>query len=105
MIDKNLLLQKFVKDFGLDTEGFIVFCNKNGIDEPNVLVEEFKSMQNQIYDKIWEITEPDLQLDSKEILKISNDYLVCNFEWIDQNGIKVLNNWLMYMCWHDGISK
>jgi len=105
MIDKNLLLEKFSKNFGLDTDGFIDYCIEKEIANPELLIAEFEAMRNQIYDKLWEITKPDLQLSSEEILKISKDYLASNYKWIDESGIKTVNNWLLYMCWHDGLLK
>ena len=54
---------------------------------------------------IYKITEPNLQLTTREIETISTDFCKSKIEWIDSKGIKAVNRWLIWMCWHEGILK
>lgn len=102
---KNLLLEKFFKTFDLDKQGLIRFCTENNIDNSSFIIEEFEEIRTKIYDHLWKITEPNLRLNADEIVANSCKYLKDNYKWIDDDGIKSVNNFLLWMCWHEGILK
>jgi hypothetical protein len=101
---KNILLNLFLSQFGIE-DVFINYAIKNGIDNYQDIINEFKSIQKNIFDYIWKITEPDKQLTSFEVEEECAMYCFENYQWINEIGLKALNNWLIWMCWHEGIIK
>jgi hypothetical protein len=104
-IDKNELLNNYSASMGNSEHKFISFAKDNGINNYTVFIDEFKSIQNQVYDYIVKMTEPDLKLSAEEIEAISYKFCASNIEWMNSKGIKALNRWLIWMCWHEGILK
>jgi hypothetical protein len=105
MTDKNDLISEFSNAFGNSNEKTIKFANKKGILNYNELIEEFKSIQKMVYNHIYKLTEPDLQLTAQEIETICYDLCVSKIDWINSKGISAINKWLIWMCWHEGILK
>ena len=105
MIHKNDLIDKFSASMGNSEKKFIEFAISNGISNYKALIKEFTLIQNSVYDYIYKITEPNLQLTTREIETISTDFCKSKIEWIDSKGIKAVNRWLIWMCWHEGILK
>nr|WP_321453186.1 hypothetical protein [uncultured Carboxylicivirga sp.] len=105
MIDKNELIDNYSESMGNRESGFIEYATKNGISEYRALIQEFKSIQNQVYDYIYKITEPNKQLTAQEIESISFEFCTSIIDWIDKKGVKAVNRWLIWMCWHEGILK
>jgi hypothetical protein len=83
----------------------IEYSIKNNIVDYQSIIQEFKSIQNGIFNYIWKITEPDKQLSIFEIEKECAAYCFENCSWINEMGLKSLNRWLIWMCWHEGILK
>lgn len=102
---RNSLLDKFFKTFDLDKDGLLIYCNQNNINQTDVIILEFEKIRTDVFDHIWNITEPNIRLTPDEITKISHRYLKENFPWINEVGIKSVNNFLQWMCWHEGIMK
>ena len=102
---RNELLQKFFITFDLDKEGLTNFCLKNNIENISEIIAEFKDIRKEIYDYLWQITEPNLKLLPAEIVRFSKIYLMEHYIWIDDQSIKSVNNFLLWMCWHEGIMK
>jgi len=105
MIDKNELIDNYSASMGNRERDFIEYATKNGITAYEELMKEFKSIQNLVYDYIYKITEPNIQLTAEEIESKSFDFCNSNVAWIDKKGIKAVNRWLIWMCWHEGILK
>jgi hypothetical protein len=105
MNDKNELLDKFSAPLGNSENKFIEYAAAHNIIDHMVLIEEFKSVQNQTYDYVYTITEPNLQLSAGQIEKISYNFCKRHFNWINDKGIAAVNRWLIWMCWHEGILK
>ena len=104
VLKKNNLLGIFLSQFGVG-ELAKIYAEKNEVDNYQDIVDEFKLMQKNIFDYIWDITEPDKQLTSYEIEKICSTYCFEHYQWINELGLKALNNWLLWLCWHEGILK
>lgn len=104
-IDKNQLLDLFSSSMGNSEYKLIEFAKSNNIQNCSTIVEEFKTIQNEIYDYIFKITEPDIQLSATEIEEASVQYCTKTYTWINETGIKAINRWLIWMCWHEGILK
>jgi len=104
-IDKNELIDHFSASMGNSEERFIAFANDKGINDYKSHIDEFKSIQTLLYDHIFKITEPDLKLSAQEIESISFEFCQSKIDWINSKGIKALNRWLIWMCWHEGILK
>jgi hypothetical protein len=105
MINKNDLIDKYSASMGNTERNFIEYATKNGITEYGELIKEFKSIQNMVYDYIYKITEPNIQLTAEEIDSISFEFCKSKIDWINKKGIKAVNRWLIWMCWHEGILK
>lgn len=103
-IDKNELIDLFSSSMGNTEDKFVEYAVSRKIDYQN-LTAEFKAIQNQVYDYIYQITEPNIQLVASEIEKVSYDYCSKNINRINDKGIKAINRWLIWMCWREGISK
>jgi hypothetical protein len=101
---KNILLKLFLFQFGIE-DVFINYAIKNDIDNYQEIINEFKFIQKNIFDYIWRITEPDKQLSAHEIEIICATFCFESYQWINEIGLKSLNNWLIWMCWHEGILK
>jgi hypothetical protein len=104
-IDKNELIDIYSVSMGNAEERFVTFANDKGISDYKSYIDEFKSIQNLLYDYIYKITAPDLKLSAQEIESISYQFCQSNIDWINSKGIKALNRWLIWMCWHEGILK
>jgi len=104
-IDKNKLLDLFSSSMGNSEYKFVEYAELNNIQNYNTIIEEFKSIQNSLYDYIYKITEPNIQLSATEIENISLQYCTKNYIWINEIGVKAINRWLIWMCWHEGILK
>lgn len=105
MIDKNELIQQFSAPMGNTEKNFVEFAQANRIDDYPQLIEEFQAIQNQVYDFIYQMTEPDVQLSSQEITGICREFCRLKVDWINEAGIDAVINWLLWMCWHEGILK
>lgn len=105
MIDKNKLIDNYSASMGNRERDFIEYATKNGITEYEELIKEFKSIQNFVYDYIYKITEPNIQLTAKEIDSKSVEFCKSKIDWINKKGIKAVNRWLIWMCWPEGILK
>lgn len=104
-IDKNQLLDLFSSSMGNSEYKFMEFAESNDIQNYSTIIEEFKAIQDQIYNYILEITEPNIQLSATEIEKASIGYCTKKYTWINETGIKAINRWLIWMCWHEGMLK
>jgi len=102
--DKNNLLYVFLSQLGIG-ELAKVYAEENGIDNYQDAINEFKLMQKNIFDYIWEITEPDKKLSQHEIETTCAVYCFEHYQWINEIGLKALNSWLLWLCWHEGILK
>ena len=102
---KNLLLDLYSCCFGNHEDVLIEYSIKNNILQYQDVINEFKSIQANIFNYIWKITEPDKQLTSFEIERECAIYCFENHQWINEVGLKALNKWLIWMCWHEGILK
>ena len=102
---RNTLLDKFFKTFQLDKEQLLEFCLDQGITDSSKIIEEFERIRTDIFDYIWEITKPNKRLSPIEIIAESDNFFQNNYQWIDKNGKKAVNNYLFWMCWHEGIIK
>ncbi|GAF05995.1 hypothetical protein [Saccharicrinis fermentans] len=105
MIDRNELLDQFSAPMGNSENKFIDYAKSNGIVDFKELILEFNTIQSMVYDYIYKFTEPDLQLTGDEIEVICHDFCENKIDWINDKGIKALNSWLIWMCWHEGILK
>ena len=104
-MDKNLILNEFSHALGYRETEFLEFTQVYGIKEVSLLVKEFNTIQERVYDHIWEITKPDKKLTVIEIETISEQFLRLHYEWMSQLGITAIHRWLLWMCWHEGILK
>lgn len=105
IIDKNQLLDLFSSSMGNSEYKLIKFCESNNLKNYSIFIEEFNTIQNDIYDYIFQVTEPNIQLSGVEIEKLSFQYCTRKYSWINEVGIRVINRWLVWMCWHEGILK
>ena len=105
MIDKNDLINYYSSSMGNSENKFIDFAISKGITDYKNQIKEFTLIQNQVYDHIFKFTEPNLKLTSQEIESLSREFCKSHFKWLDSKGIKALNRWLIWMCWHEGILK
>ena len=101
---KNNLLKVFLSQFGIG-EFAEAYAVKNSLDNYQDIINEFKLMQNNIFDYIWKITESNKQLTTHEIETICATCCFEHYQWINETGLKALNNWLLWLCWHEGILK
>ena len=99
---KNSLLKVYLSQFGIGklAENYAIACNIKNYQE---CINEFKLIQENIFDYIWKITEPNKQLSAYEIEKICATYCFEHYQWINEIGLKALNSWLIWLCWHEGI--
>lgn len=67
------------------------------------IYKEFESMRRNVLEYLWKETEPDIQLSQHQIVDLSKKYLEENYPWINKQGIKSVNNYLLWMCWHEGL--
>jgi hypothetical protein len=102
---KNLLLNIYSYHFNNHEKELIEYSIKNKVLNFQEIIHEFKTIQNNIFNYIWEITEPDKQLSTSEIEQECAMYCFKNYQWINEVGLKALNRWLIWMCWHEGILK
>jgi len=102
--EKNNLLKFFLSQFGIGNIAKI-YADENRINNYEDVVDEFKQIQKNIFDYIWEISEPDKQFNAHEIEEVSAIYCFEHYQWINKVGLNALNNWLLWMCWHEGILK
>ncbi len=102
-LDKNDLLEVYSHPMGNRKNEFIAFCKKNKVQEAENYIKEFNKIQEVLYKKINDITPNGGQLSSDKIEEFSFDYCTENYLWIRESGIKALNRWLIWMCWHEGI--
>lgn len=102
-IDKNTLLALFSSSMGNSEQKFIEYVESNEMENWTVILDEFKLIQSQIYNHIYKITEPNIRLSGTEIENISIEYCSENYTWMNEIGMKAINNWLVWMCWHEGI--
>jgi len=103
--DINILLDKFSYHFGNKTNDFLEFAQENGFRNPELIIKDLQTIQNDIFNYIWEITSPDKRLKGTELQKISEIYLTGKYKWINEIGIEAINRWLFWMTWHEGILK
>ncbi|MBD8348964.1 hypothetical protein [Dysgonomonas sp. HGC4] len=105
VIDKNDLLNLFSTSMGNSEYKLIEYCESNDFKNYSTIIEEFEAIQNDIYDYIFKLTEPNIQLSGVEIEEISFQYCTQKYSWVNEVGVKAINRWLVWMCWHEGIFK
>ncbi|MGC4128112.1 MAG: hypothetical protein QM564_00835 [Bergeyella sp.] len=104
-MDKNELLDKFSNTFWIEKDKMQTHFSKNNLENFDETLVEFEEMRNKVFDFIWRFTEPNKTLSPDEISDITNKYLLKNYSWIDEKGIKSVQNHILWMCWHEGIMK
>lgn len=102
---KNILLKKFFGTFKTEEDELIKFCIKNNVNNSFEILQEFDEIRGEVYDYIFKITQPNHQLFPSEISEKSKEFLLKKYIWIDSSGIKAIHNYLLWMCWHEGIMK
>jgi Glu-tRNA(Gln) amidotransferase subunit E-like FAD-binding protein len=103
-LDKNKILKKFSSTFFIDEEKMKNYFQDNNLENFAETLKEFENMRNNTFNVIWNKSEYS-QFTNKEIENLSEKYLKENHAWIDEEGIKAVNNYLLWMCWHEGILK
>ena len=104
-VDKNKLLDLFSASMGNSEYKLIEFAESNQLQNHETIIKDFEQVQSRVYDYIYKITEPNIQLSALEIEDASYRYLAKNYSWINEEGAKAINRWLVWMCWHEGILK
>ena len=100
---RNTLLDIYSNQFGNRENDFLKYAFENKIEDYNKILEEFRIIQNDLFQHIWTITSPNKQLSQAELEKISHYYCSNKYDWIDEVGITALKRWLVWMSWHEGI--
>jgi len=103
-LDKNKILKKFSSTFSIDGEKMKSYFEDNNLENFDEILKEFEDMRTDTFNIIWNKSEHS-QFTSKEIENLSEKYLKENHFWIDEEGIKTVNNYLLWMSWHEGILK
>ena len=103
-MDKNKILKDFSNTFFIEKEEMKSYFENNDLDSFDEILKEFEDMRKNTFNIIWDKSEH-LQFTAKEIENLSKKYLIENYSWIDNVGIKAVNNHLLWMCWHEGIIK
>ena len=102
-VEKNILLAMFTR-IGLNNKkGLEEYSVKNNMQSCQELIEEFETIQRRLFSHLWDITYPNKQLNASAIIEESKSFCSNNYPWIDEKGLKALNNQLLWMCDHEGI--
>ena len=102
---KNILLSIYSSHFGNNEKEFIEYSLENNITNYQDIIQEFISIQNSVFSHILKITEPNKRLSAFEIENECSMFCLKNHKWINEEGLKFLNKWLIWMCWHEGVLK
>lgn len=102
---KNTLFHIYMEKFAMNDDAVIAYAEENNVENYRQLLKEFNAIRSASCDHIWEITKPDKHLAASEINSVVKSYSLENFSWFDDESFKALLNWIMYMCWHEGILK
>ncbi len=105
MINKNELLNRFSAPMGNNKIKFLEYAQTIHLENSHAIIDEFISMQDQVFDQILRITEPNIRLTGQEIEKACSDFCLEKFDWLNTKGISAISRWLIWMCWHEGILK
>jgi hypothetical protein len=81
----------------------VELCKKEGRNDATQIIVEFKKIQVEIFNHLWTITEPDSRLSQTEIEKEVENYCNKYFYWINKKGTKAITDWILWMCWHEGL--
>ncbi|MDO3426703.1 hypothetical protein QWT87_17620 [Chryseobacterium sp. APV1] len=101
-MDKNIILEKFSSTFFIEGEKMKNYFIINNLENFDEVLTEFEDMRKKAFDIIWEKSEH-TKLTSKEVENLSEKYLKENYPWINIKGIKAVNNYLIWLSWHEGI--
>ena len=100
---KNELLAMFTR-IGLNNKkGLEEYSVENNMQSCQELIGEFETIQRRLFSHLWDITSPNKQLTASEIIEESRLFCSGNYPWIDEKGLRALNNQLLWLCWHEGI--
>lgn len=105
MVDKNKILIKFSTTCWIEKEKMRKYFERKGYSSFEDLYNELQEMRGNLFNYLFKITEPDIQLTDKEIVNVSEKYLKEHYSWIDKKSIKSVNNHILWMSWHEGLLK
>jgi hypothetical protein len=104
-IDKNQLLNIYSYHFGNKEKDLFDYGSRNGIKNINDIIDEFSSIQNELFNYFWKRTGPNIQLTDEEIKQQAKEYCNNKYKWINEVGMEALLRWLIWMGWHEGLMK
>lgn len=94
----------FSSTFFINGEKMKEYFETNNLENFDEILKEFEEMRIDTFNMIWK-ESTHLQFTNKEVESLSKKYLKENYPWINDVGIKAVNNHLLWMCWHEGIIK
>lgn len=94
----------FSSTFFINGEKMKEYFETNNLENFDEILKEFEEMRIDTFNMIWK-ESTHLQFTNKEVESLSKKYLKENYPWINDFGIKAVNNHLLWMCWHEGIIK
>ncbi|SEW38574.1 hypothetical protein SAMN05421841_2482 [Chryseobacterium wanjuense] len=94
----------FSSTFFINGEKMKDYFETNNLENFDEILKEFEEMRIDTFNMIRK-ESTHLQFTNKEVESLSKKYLKENYPWINDVGIKVVNNHLLWMCWHEGIIK
>lgn len=103
-MDKNKILKKFSSTLFIDKEKMRDYFKDNNLENFDETLKEFENMRTGVFNIIWNKSEHS-PCTAEEIQNLSEKYLKENHAWINEDGIKAVNSYLHWMCWHEGILK
>lgn len=105
MIDKNKILAKFSTTTSIAKEEMQDYFKSNGYENFEAVYAEFNQIRESVFAYLWKITEPNLKLTRNQIMSTSADFLKERYSWIDEEGIASFRDYILWMCWHEGLIK
>ncbi|WP_200975058.1 hypothetical protein [Echinicola sp. 20G] len=104
-MNKNDLLQLLAVAKENYQEKFMAYANASKLSNPERLLSELELIQICGYNYLWEVTQPTRQLTQQEICQRSEEFYLETYQWMNENGLKALQDWLVWKCNKDGILK